>query len=65
MGQAKYEVLARWRNGWELIRHPGSGQHYLRRAFRGTYKVSAVKSGFATWTIHDEAGERVSPEYLR
>ncbi len=62
--QAEYEVLARWRNGWHLIKL--GDQCYLRRAFRGQYKVNAVKSGFAMWRITDpQSGEVVHPDRLK
>ena len=53
MAKVPYEVLARWRNGWELIKHPTTDQHYIRRMFQGMHKVNATKSGFATWRITD------------
>lgn len=65
MTQAKYETLARWRNGWHLIQL-SDGRQYLRRAFRGQHPVNAVKDGLL-WFITDpnNNNERVRPEILR
>ena len=61
----EYETLARWRNGWHLIKLT-DGRHYLKRAYRGQYPVNAQKTGFAQWRItNPETGERINPERLR
>ena len=58
--RAGYVELCRWRNGWHLIEK--DGQHYLRRCYRGQYKVSAVRDGLL-WIITDPVtGERVKPD---
>lgn len=61
----EYETLARWRNGWHLIRLP-DGRHYLKRAYRGQYPVEVQKVGFCQWRITNPAtGEVVSPAYMK
>lgn len=60
-----YELVAAYRGGWKLVKHRETGQHYLRRMMRGQYKVTATKSGFASWDIRDETGQRLYPERLK
>lgn len=64
--QPKYETLAKWRNGWQLIKHPTTGQHYLRKMFNGQFPVNVQKDG-ASWAVRDPANnnERVYVERLR
>ena len=60
-----YTLLSRWRNGWQLILNPKTGQHFLRRAFQGSHKVNVTKNGY-TWRITDpENGEVLNPSAWR
>ena len=58
-----YKVLSRWRNGWTLVER--DGKQYLRRAFRGQYRVNAKRDGLLWIITEAETGKRVHPDLLR